>query len=75
MSTSKDINGKESSKRKFGGLFLYATLIMVVVYFAILIIVWGIGKPVFEFPTQLFAITGSIGTTLLGVTVFEKVKS
>lgn len=75
MSSAHDINGKESSKRKQGGRFLTATLLLCISYFIAMVIAWIIGKPMFEFPVQLVAILGSIGTTLLGVTVFEKVKA
>ena len=72
MSTTQDVNGKESSKRKHGARFLIITLAMCVIYFLLLILAWALGAPLFEFPTQLLSITGGIGTTLLGVTVFEK---
>ena len=74
MSEYVDVNGKISSKRKQGRRFLTVTLIFCITYFFLLIIAWLINKPLFAFPTQLVAVTGGIGTTLLGVTVFETPK-
>mgnify|MGYP003649494958 CR=1 FL=1 len=74
MSSTQDVNGKESSKRKQGARFLTATLLLCISYFILLTVAWFIGRPLFEFPVQLVAILGSVGTTLVGVTVFEKPK-
>lgn len=75
MSALQDINGKESQKRKQGARFLTFTLAICTLYFIMLIASWFMDKDLFQFPFELVAILGSIGTTLLGVTVFEKVKS
>ena len=80
MSAKNDINGKESSKRRQATRYLTATLIFCVTYFILLVvgwvikIIWNIDVPLFAFPVQLVAVTGSIGTALLGVIVFEKPK-
>ncbi len=74
MGTKHDVNGKESSKRKHAVRFLTAALIMSVTYFSLLVIAWFFDKPLFEFPLQLVTLVASVGTALLGVTVFEKPK-
>lgn len=75
MSSLKDVNGKESSKRKHGGRFLTTALIVCITYFILLILGTLLNFKMFEFPVQLVTILASVGTALLGVTVFEKPKN
>jgi multidrug transporter EmrE-like cation transporter len=73
MSTTKDVNGKDSHKRKWSAKYLFTALAMGVLYFISLVIASFIGiKLNFQFPYELWFGIAGIGGGLAGFTVFEK---
>jgi hypothetical protein len=73
--TKLDVNGKESSKRKWAGIILrYAIVYTSVMGVAKLLIVFGILTPVMEFEVDTALILGlfTVGAGLFGVTTFER---
>ena len=81
MEVLKDINGKASSKRKIGILFCKATLGFGLLHYFLTValkIAFGLGLIVkidIPFPTQIWLGFLGVGTSMLGVTVFESIKS
>lgn len=73
MSKLKDINGKESSKRKQGIILITVALIMAAIQFSAGLIMTYKGlKYEDNFPIEIWYTIIGTGTTLLGVTLFER---
>ena len=69
----KDINGKESSKRKTGILLVKYALWMAGIYFVISLAWALLGKDLtFVFPFDIWLTIIGLGASLLGVTLIER---
>lgn len=73
MEISKDINGKESSKRKLGIRAMNIAFIMALIYF-IIGITMHIMKLEFDykFPFDIWISLLGVGASLLGITLIER---
>ena len=75
MEKLKDINGKESSKRRQGIILITVSLVMAVIQFIVGLIMTYKGiKYEDNFPIEIWYTIIGTGTTLLGVTLFERPK-
>ena len=73
MSTTKDINGKESAKRKWAARYLWTALAMGVFYFISSIVAGFLGvKLEFHFPYEIWYGIAGGGFAMIGITIFEK---
>lgn len=75
MSTSVDINGKESSKRKQGKILLGIAVAMAIVHFIIGLVMTFKGVDYKDnFPMEIWWTFMGTGAGLLGITIFEPKK-
>ena len=73
MESLKDINGKESSKRKYGARLLNIGLAMGAIFFLTGLIMNVLGKVFdYEFPIDIFWTFVGSGSSLLGLGLVER---
>lgn len=69
----QDVNGKESSKRRWASRYLTVGLVMAGLWFALLIVVQFTKVELkISFPWEIWYGVVGFGAAILGVTIFEK---
>ena len=73
MSVMKDIDGKESSKRKMGMRLINIAIYMAIAHFSIGLIMSVLKTPlVYDFPLEIWWTFMGTGAGLLGFTLVER---
>lgn len=74
MDISKDIDGKESSKRKLGMRLLNIAIVMALIHFAAGLVCAVLSRVYeYEFPLSIWWSFMGTGAGLLGITLFERI--